>query len=67
MWGTYIHGILHNDSLRRSWLNRLRERKGWPPEEQLLQFGKRRDEAIDRLAEHVRSHLDMDRIYAMIE
>ncbi|MNC07740.1 Cobyric acid synthase [compost metagenome] len=67
VWGTYIHGILHNDSLRRSWLNRLRERKGWPPEEQLLQFGKRRDEAIDRLAEHVRSHLDMDRIYAMIE
>lgn len=67
MWGTYIHGILHNDTLRRSWLNRLRERRGWEPEEQLLQFGKRRDEAIDRLADHVRRHLDMDRIYAMIE
>ncbi|RAU97612.1 cobyric acid synthase [Paenibacillus sp. YN15] len=67
VWGTYIHGILHNDALRRSWLNRLRERKGWPRSEQLLQFGKRRDEAIDRLAQHVRRHLDMERIYAMIE
>ncbi len=67
VWGTYIHGILHNDTLRRSWLNRLRMHRGWPPEEELLQFGKRRDEAIDRLAEHVRSHLDMERIYAMIE
>ncbi|MDF2938215.1 MAG: cobyric acid synthase [Paenibacillaceae bacterium] len=67
VWGTYIHGILHNDTLRRSWLNRLRERRGWTPEEQLLQFGKRRDEAIDRLADHVRRHLDMERIYAMIE
>lgn len=67
VWGTYIHGILHNDTLRRSWLNRLRERRGWTPEENLLQFGKRRDEAIDRLADHVRRHLDMDRIYAMIE
>ncbi len=67
VWGTYIHGILHNDTLRRSWLNRLRMHRGWPPEEELLQFGKRRDEAIDRLAEHVRRHLDMEQIYAMIE
>lgn len=67
VWGTYIHGILHNDSLRRSWLNRLRLLKGWPAEPGLLQFGKRRDEAIDRLADHVRRHLDMEKIYAMIE
>ena len=24
VWGTYIHGILHNDDFRRAWLNQIR-------------------------------------------
>jgi cobyric acid synthase len=67
VWGTYIHGIMHNDALRRSWLNSLRIRKGWEPLTVLLDFGGRREAAFDRLADHVRSYLDMDRIYAMID
>lgn len=67
VWGTYIHGILHNDAFRRAWLNKLRLRKGLAPVLELHDFGKRREAALDRLAEHVRSHLDMKRIYAMIE
>lgn len=66
VWGTYIHGILHNDGLRRDWLNALRRRKGWDPVTEVLAFGQRREAAFDRLAAHVRTHLDMDRIYEMI-
>lgn len=66
VWGTYVHGILHNDELRRAWLNAMRAEKGWAPLAAELRFRERRERAFDRLAVHVREHLDMDRIYAMI-
>ncbi|MEI7026014.1 cobyric acid synthase [Paenibacillus sp. y28] len=66
VWGTYIHGILHNDVFRRAWLNRLRRCKGWAPLQEVQPFGLRREQAFDRLADHVRSHLAMERIYEMI-
>lgn len=66
VWGTYVHGILHNDAFRRSWLNKLRSRKGLPPVTETLDLQARREAALDRLAEHVRSHLDMEHIYEMI-
>jgi adenosylcobyric acid synthase len=67
VWGTYVHGILHNDELRRAWLNAVRADKGWLPLPAELRFRERRERAFDRLAEHVRKHLDMERIYAMIK
>jgi len=66
VWGTYIHGILHNDDFRRAYLNKLRTAKGWPALPAELRFKERREAAFDRLAAHVRSHLDMKRIYEMI-
>jgi cobyric acid synthase CobQ len=66
VWGTYVHGILHNDELRRAWLNGLRQRKGWPALAGSLRFASRREAAFDRLADHVRAHLDMARIYEII-
>ncbi|PYI57505.1 cobyric acid synthase [Paenibacillus flagellatus] len=66
VWGTYMHGILHNDGLRRAWINRIRADKGWAPLPGELKFRSRREAAFDRLADHVRSHLDMERIYVMI-
>lgn len=66
LWGTYIHGILHNDAFRRNWLNAVRRSKGWPPIAETYPFGRRREEAFDRLADHVRGHLDMKRIYEWI-
>lgn len=66
IWGTYVHGILHNDGLRREWLNRLRADKGWEPLPCGLFYREKREAAFDKLADHVRSHLDMERIYAMM-
>lgn len=67
VWGTYIHGILHNDDFRRDWLNKIRLDKGLPPIQQGLRYKERREAAFDRLAKHVRAHLDMERIYEMME
>lgn len=66
IWGTYIHGILHNDELRRAWLNQIRVSKGWEPVPEAAHYQHLREEAFDRLAQHVREHLDMERIYAMM-
>ncbi|UKS24649.1 cobyric acid synthase [Paenibacillus sp. HWE-109] len=67
VWGTYLHGILHNDDFRRAWLNRIRQQKGLGLVAEGLRFKERREAAFDRLADHVRSHLDMQRVYEMME
>jgi cobyric acid synthase CobQ len=66
VWGTYVHGILHNDELRRAWLNDIRTAKGLAPLPPQVRFRERRERAFDRLAGHVRAHLDLNRIYEMI-
>jgi adenosylcobyric acid synthase len=66
VWGTYVHGILHNDDFRRDWLNRIRSSKGLTPLPAELRFKERREAAFDRLAEHVREHLDMRQVYEMM-
>ncbi|REK76626.1 cobyric acid synthase [Paenibacillus paeoniae] len=65
VWGTFIHGILHNDSFRRTWLNEARVDKGWVPLAEGVRFRERREAAFDRLADAARAHLDLARIYAI--
>ena len=57
--GTYLHGLFHNDALRAALLTGL-GRTGARPHS----FDRERE--FDRLAQHVRSHLDMERVRAMI-
>ena len=61
--GTYLHGLFHNGELRRSVLNELARRKGvsLPTAANDLDL----DLEYDRLAEWVRSSLDMDLVYRM--
>lgn len=66
IWGTYIHGILHNDALRLSWLNSLRAVRGLPIQAQPSEFGVLREQSFDRLAAHFRQYVDMARIYSIL-
>ena len=59
--GTYIHGILDNDALRRTIINMVRERKGLKPIQKVTPYKK--DFAYDRLAAVMREHLNIDMIY----
>ncbi|MEB3102057.1 cobyric acid synthase [Ferviditalea candida] len=63
VWGTYMHGIFHNDAFRRRWLDSLRIAKGLEPIKTVVSFKNRQIDAFDRLAEHVRSHIRIDKLY----
>ncbi|NBI30247.1 cobyric acid synthase [Chengkuizengella marina] len=65
--GTYIHGILDNDIFRRNWLNNIRVHKGWIEFKETISYRNKREEAFDRLADHVRLNLNMEKVYQMIE
>ncbi len=65
--GTYFHGIFHNDSFRTEYLNTIRNSKGLPPIKDRISFNQLREEAFDRLADHVRKHVDMDVIQREME
>ena len=61
--GTYLHGLFHNDDLRRGLLGWLAARKGatLPPSSLTMDSGKE----FDELAALVRGHLDMAAVYRM--
>lgn len=58
--GTYFHGIFHNDEWRKVLLNVLRMKKGLTPIDERVSFNQLREEAYDRLADHVRAHVKLD-------
>jgi len=62
VWGTYLHGIFDTPAFRRAWLRSL----GWQGKgsgENLPDF---QECEINRLADHVRSNLDMSLLYEII-
>ena len=63
--GTYLHGLFHNHDLRRRLLENLARRKGVTLPDGPPEFDP--DYEYDRLAVHVRRHLDMDLVYRMME
>ncbi|MDA0769771.1 MAG: cobyric acid synthase [Chloroflexi bacterium] len=61
--GTYMHGLFHNHSLRRTMLLNLARRKGLTLSEgAALDL----DGEYDKLADHIRRHVDMDVIYGLV-
>ena len=64
-WGTYIHGLFDRPGFRRLWLNRLRERKSLPPLSLTVSEAvtARLASALDRWADHLRQHVNVDRIF----
>ncbi|MEO7163685.1 MAG: cobyric acid synthase, partial [Bdellovibrionia bacterium] len=62
VWGTYLHGVFDNDGFRRWFIDKIRDRKG------MQKIGKIQkhytfETSLDRLADSVRSSLDMKIIY----
>lgn len=68
VWGTYIHGIFDNDQFRRSFLQDLHERSGRTSAHAASAFSYRqwKEEQYDQLAEAVRRHCDVERIYQLV-
>ncbi len=65
-FGTYLHGIFHDDAFRHSFVSAARSNCGLAPLEQKSFFAAERERRIDRLANHVRQALDMRLIHACL-
>jgi len=57
IFGTYLHGLFHNDQFRAAYLNRIRRRKGLPDREPAIQ-----NDPFDKLAAHLEKSLDMKKL-----
>lgn len=66
VWGTYLHGLFHNDVLRRAWLDGLRVAKGLEPLELTFSAADLREQEFDRLAAAARESLNMGAIYEIM-
>ncbi|WP_243259180.1 cobyric acid synthase [Clostridium sp. 'deep sea'] len=68
IFGTYFHGIFDNGLLRRSLINNIRKNKGLAElTEPIYDHIEAREKAFNRLAEHFRSHLNMEKIYEILD
>jgi adenosylcobyric acid synthase len=65
IFGTYLHGLFHNDAFRRVFLNNLRRRHGLAENHHGVTIS--RDREYDKLADLVRGHLDMTGVYRILE
>lgn len=66
VWGSYLHGLFDNDAFRRSWLNGVRGSKGLDAIPVTFQAEARKFVEFDRVADIVREHVDMEKIYEII-
>ncbi len=59
-WGTYVHGLFDRAEFRRAFVDGLRAARGWAPLSGGAAYDP--DRELDRLADHVGAHVDLDRI-----
>ena len=64
VWGTYLHGLFDNDSIRQPLLSRLRQKRGLMAVED--DAATNLESELDRLADHLQAHLDVERILALL-
>ena len=62
VFATYFHGIFHNYNFRREFLNYLRVKKGLEAKYGEDPYETQKDYSLNRLAEIVENHLDMETI-----
>ncbi len=61
-WGTYIHGIFDNDRFRRSLINDLRIKRGMTPREEIVDYSRVREGALERWTGVLSRHVDIEYI-----
>ena len=64
VWGTYLHGFFDNAAIRQPLLSRLRQRRGLGAMADAA--GADLESELDRLADHLQAHLDVERILALL-
>ncbi len=62
IWGCYMHGLFANSALRQAWLHSL----GWQGPSQPAGVGATLQTALDTLALHVETHLDLPHLETLI-
>lgn len=62
LWGTYMHGILDNKAVLQS----IFEANKLQAEVEEFDFQAFKEEQYDKLAAHVRAHVDMDLVYSFL-
>jgi len=67
VWGTYIHGIFDNDRFRRSLINSLRVKWGLKKIEDVANYSKLRDNALDIWAKILKENIDIKFIEGLIK
>lgn len=66
--GTYLHGIFDNIGFTRGFLNNIRKKKGLDEiKSEINSFEEFKNKEYDKLANIVRSHVDIDKIYEILE
>lgn len=66
VWGTYIHGVFDNANFRRSFLNRIRQAKGWCPLKADNNYFDQ-DKEFDKLANLIRNNINLSLLYQILQ
>lgn len=68
VYGTYVHGIFDEDGVAVSLIQALADKKGLNlPEVKQMDYREYKEEQYDKLADYLRKHLDMEKIYQVLE
>jgi adenosylcobyric acid synthase len=64
--GTALHGLFENDGFRRAYLAEVAERRGKAFVPSTVCFAEQRDAQVDRLADLLEAHLDLEAVLALV-
>ena len=68
VYGTYVHGIFDRKEIAEAVINTLADKKGVAAgDETLLDYASFKEKEYDKMADILRKHLDMDKIYGMFK
>ncbi|MGL5433854.1 MAG: cobyric acid synthase [Lachnospiraceae bacterium] len=67
VFGSYLHGLFDNQEMARTFLNGLAAKKGITIEFTESNWAEYKEEQYDKLADLVRSSLDMEAVYRILE